>query len=418
MAELIQFNCPACGVLLRLPLTMAASQGPCPVCAKVIVAPDPYRGLGAFEKPFPPPVEAPKPFVASAPEITPPEQDPVRPNSPEDSQPDHESPDLTTHEPHASQANPARTILVLSCLLTALGAFVAGYAVGEERGKGKEPLLKPTPPPVTESPIIIPTAPAPEVEAPPVSESPAPPPAETKPTETEAILVKPKVPAPKSEENQDNQKVSAAAEASLRAFLEAPDWVSRSAHVLGPDKVRNAMEAYSKVVPDGPTRFISIKVEQSQTDQSSGNTLFIFKVATEEIPEGIPAAVAETDKGWLIDWQAFVEFRDDQFKKFAEGPTDQIGRFHLIVRPIPEAEDQKSGNGHFASFLLDPPFPGRQQSAFVKKDSKAHATLIAGINPSGIYTPVLEVAKRGTPDGKSFLEITRVTSPDWRPPAP
>lgn len=417
MAELIQFNCPACGVLLRLPLAMAASQGPCPVCSKDIVAPDPYRSLGAFEKKAPAPLETFKPFedtapvVGPTPKITPAAENNVRPTPPEESLLNVEGPKQPVDEPLAPQNNHAKTIFVLSCLLTAMGAFVAGYAVGEQRSKRKQPLL---PPLVMESPEISP----PVAEPNRISESPAPPPIEAKPTETAAILVKPKVHPPTAEENRDTLKVSAAAEASLRAFLEAPDWASRNAHVLRPDQVRNSMEAYSKVVPDGPTRFNSIKVEHSQTDKISGNTLFVFKVATEEIPEGIPVAVAETDKGWLIDWQVFVEFRDDQFKKFAEGPSDQTGQFHLIVRQIPPSEDQKSSNEHFASFLLDPPFPGREQIAFVKKDSKAFATLIAGLNPNGIYTPVLEVAKRSAPDGKSFLEITQVMFPDWRPQAP
>lgn len=393
MAELIQFNCPACSALLRLPLSLATSQGPCPVCGKNIVAPDPSRGRGAYVKLAP--VVAPPQVLALA---------------------ENQSKSLPakTESVPTPTANPARTILFLSCLLTALVAFVVGYAAGEFRSKGKQSLPLPLTPPIIENLKVIPPAPIPEVKPPPVMEVPVAPPIITEAKETGAILVKPKV-APSNEENHASQKVSAAAEASLRAFLEAPDWPARSAYVLRPEQVRSAMEAYSKVVPDGATPYNSIKLEHSQTDLGSGNTLFIFKVTTEKIPEGIPVAVVETDKGWLIDWEVFVEFRDDQFKQFVAGPAEQTGRFHLIVRERSESDDAKSSNEHFVSFLLDPPFPGREQTAFVKKDSKAYSMIVAGLSPSGIYTPVLEITKLSTPDGKSFLEIIEVLSPDWRP---
>ncbi|RYD22566.1 MAG: hypothetical protein EOP87_26935, partial [Verrucomicrobiaceae bacterium] len=47
---------------LRLPLAMAAQQGPCPNCDRELVAPDPYHGIGAFLAPLPPTPPVPEPF--------------------------------------------------------------------------------------------------------------------------------------------------------------------------------------------------------------------------------------------------------------------------------------------------------------------------------------------------------------------
>jgi hypothetical protein len=212
----------------------------------------------------------------------------------------------------------------------------------------------------------------------------------------------------------ENIKASAMAETALKAFLDAPDWTTRSAYVLLPEKMRAAMQAYSQESNDGPTPYESISVENSYTDKESGSTLFIFKVTTKQHPQGFPVAVAETKSGWQIDWESFIEFRDDLFKTFVEGPAGKTGRFHLIVSTPPQARATNTENEHFSSFLLDPPLPGRQRMAYVKKTSEIHGRL-KQMTEGGIFTPVLEVAKRTTPDGKSYLEITRIIAEDWLP---
>jgi hypothetical protein len=360
MAEMIQFHCPACDALLRLPLASAALKGPCPCCGRTIVAPDPYRGAGAYEPGPPPPVETARTIEQAPPA----------------------APQLSLHAPASHRA-----VLVLSVLLTATVSLVTGYILGARANW----IVSNTP-----FPIMLP----PKVEAAPTVSPPVqnvlvrkPQPEETKPAAT---------------------KASAAAQSALKAFLDAPDWAARSAHVLHSEKLREAMESYSHKVPDGPTPYKSLSIQNSYTDKRSGNTLFIFQVITERHPAGFPVAVSETSSGWQVDWQSFVEFRDDQFKSFAEGPVNQTGSFHLIVSAAPAAP-AGTANEHFATFLLDPPYPGRQQAAFVSKSSNLLATLEAATANGAILTPVLEVAKRSTADGRSYLEIVRIIDNDWLP---
>ena len=333
MAEVIQFNCPSCGTMLRLPLAMAACQGPCPKCGREIVAPDPERGTDAHEAIVP-----------------------------------------------AVVAKPRRKIAFLPCLLT--GA--AGFALG-----------------------VISTrhfAPTPSVIAPVKAEKQLIPPPAPEPPKT-VIEKTPEPPA----------KASAAAEIALRAFLDAPDWAARSAYVLFPEKVRAAMEAYSREAPDGPTAFKSIAVKHSHIDEPTGSTLLIFYVATETFPAGIPVAVKETSGGWRVDWQAFVEFRDQLFQKFVDGPADRTGRFHLVATPPPPERAAKTDNEHFSSFLLQSPLDAQPQLGFVKKSSEVFNSFQSATKDGGIFTPVLEMAKRQTADGKSYLEVLKITATDWLP---
>ena len=346
MAEVIQFNCPSCGTLLRLPLAMAACQGPCPHCDREIVAPDPERGIGAREAVG----EVAAPPVVAAPE----------------------------------RAKPRRPIPVFSCLLTG----VLGFALGVISSQHLAPTPPVTPPRKVEKPSVAaaPPAPAPEPVKPVPAKAPEPP-----------------------------AKASAAAEMSLRAFLEAPDWAARSAYVLFPEKVRGAMEAYSHQAPDGPTAFKSLSVKHSYIDEQTGNTLLIFYVATETFPAGIPVAIKETSGGWLVDWQSFVEFRDRLFQKFVDGPAEQTGRFHLVATPPPPERAAKTENEHFSSFLLQSPLDAKPQLAFVKKSSEISTILQSATKERGIFTPVLEVVKRQTADGRSYLEVLKVTATDWLP---
>lgn len=289
-------------------------------------------------------------------------------------------------------------VFVLSLLLTAVVCLVVGYFVGLRSNW----LVANTPFPKLEIPQPDPEPPTKTVLVkPPASDlpttSPPPPP-----------------PAPEIPPAAENIKASAMAEAALKAFLEAPDWTTRNAHVLLAEKMRAAMQAYSLESNDGPTPYESISVENSYTDKDSGSTLFIFKVTTKQHPQGFPVAVAETSSGWQVDWESFIEFRDDLFKSFVEGPAGKTGRFHLIVTAPPQARAANTENEHFSSFLLDPPLPGRQRMAYVKKTSEIHDRL-KQMTSNGIFTPVLEVAKRTTPDGKSYLEITRIIAEDWLP---
>ncbi len=407
MADLIHFTCPACGAMLRLPLELAAQQGPCPCCAREIVAPDPYRGIGASEPAPPPPpklLESVRPFADSPPLV------PKSQNAEEPEPVVVHEPEPTVPQPQqqaaAAPSSPQRAIFVLSILLTAVVSLVAGYIVGARSNwlVSKTPfpvmapkLEKPEPPPAAETkPVLL------KIQSPEPAPEPKPEPA----------------PAPEPEKKPEPVKASALAETALRAFLDAPDWTTRSSYVLFPDKVRASMEDYSHKVPDGPTPFKSLSVQNSYTDKKSGNTLFIFEVVTEQHPSGFPVAVAETPKGWNVDWKAFVEFRDDLFKTFADGPTGQTGTFHLIVSPPPASRAANTENEYFAPYLLDPPLPGRQRLAYVRKSSEAHEAFVAATANGTMFTPVLEMTKQKTPDGKSYLAIEKVVSTDWLPAEP
>lgn len=434
MAELIQFPCPACRTILRLPLAMAGRSGPCPRCGRDLIAPDPFQGLGAREsQPVPPPEPAhhvgiqPRALNAHDEEFTTQAEIPAAGPGPEIATEQDRITVTSALPPRATGNPPARpatsggvqpAVLVLSVLLSAVISLVSGYLLGLRSdwlvARTPFPELpriepdEPSAPAPSPGPVLVKPAAPPEkspgeplVPLPPADPPAAKPPTAASPDASNAAAVP--------------QKASALAEAALKAFLDAPDWAVRSAHVLRSGEIRSAMEEYSRRQPDGPTSWRSVSVENSYTDKTTGFTLFIFKVTTELHPSGFPVAVAESESGWNVDWESFVEFRDDHFRVFADGPPERSGRFHVLVSTPSESRAANTANEHFASFLLDPPLPGRQKLAYVRKDAEILPQLAAATANGGIFTPVIELAKRRTPDGKTYLEITGIVKNDWLP---
>jgi hypothetical protein len=110
-----------------------------------------------------------------------------------------------------------------------------------------------------------------------------------------------------------------------------------------------------------------------------------------------------------------VEFRDDLFQSFVDGPADKVGYFHVMVRePSPE-QVAPLENKNFTPYLLQAPLADDARMAFVKNGSEAATTLHDQTAGGMSYHPVLEVVKRKTPDKQDYFEILSVQADDWFP---
>jgi len=256
--------------------------------------------------------------------------------------------------------------------------------------------------------IIKPSASHPPAH-PPSPAKPEPAPAPT-PDETGQGLQVP--PAPPSSEAAD-------AQAALIAFLGAPDWQARSAFVLSPDEMRPEMEKHAKENGDGPIPASAIQLLEVAPPN------LIFKVCTKAIPDGFPVPVTLTDEGPKVDWEAFIAFNDDHFRKLLVGPTDQSGILNLLVKP----ETGTEPSPHWIRYRLSVPMPGREATAWVRKDSVALARLKSifdgenGLTKDTVDKLVAEtgvplrlaVTKRKTNDGREFLEVVDMVAVGWAP---
>lgn len=231
----VRFDCPACHAVLTVPAAAAGLQGPCPKCWQEIVSPDPARGLPARLPSAAPPAIAPpapsEPPAPAAPAALPePEPEPLPPvESVAPATP--AAPEVAPDLPPARTARRSRGIgwLIPTFLCSAIFTAV-GFHLGKSQrqtGVAAAPVtpvaaLPDIPKPAPEPSVVPATPPGPETPPEPVV--PAPPPDPARPT----------------------------AEATLRAFLEAPDWKTRGDRVLDPDVILPALEKYAAQAGDGP----------------------------------------------------------------------------------------------------------------------------------------------------------------------
>lgn len=370
MSETLRFDCPSCGIHLSVPLAAAGVEGPCPVCSAIITAPPPPHAEPPIaattipspsveqkkEAPEPPPTEhLPEPESPSASQRATPSHRPVRPPS-----------------------------VLSSCIATGVVAMAIGYGIGRITSCD------------TRTPDNPPAFSASTGRAEPTAE-------EVTPKE-----VTPPTPLP----------AIAAPEAALRAFLSAKDGQERLRHCLFPEAVAPRMAERGKDNPEGPIQALSLKVEHSETDRTTGRMLFIFQVATPVVPAGIPVAVMETADGWKVDWESFTEFHDDRFKKFADGSAPGPEDFHLIARNTHYLGEPFEGIERYTTYRVDPPMADRGHYAFVATGSDIQKKLAMSTENGMPFTPVLRLVKSKSPDGKAFIEITGITATDWRPRSP
>ncbi|MCW1884995.1 hypothetical protein OKA04_09675 [Luteolibacter flavescens] len=313
-------------------------------------------------------------------------------------------------------------LLLLFSLLAALVGFIAGYGFGARN----VPIVNWFQPPPEKTDFLPgtnrapsqPVTPEPETDRDPETQPVPPPPSSTEEIPPPPPTTEPPAgedPAERPQEEPPSLKVISAPEAALKAFLSAPDWRTRAKHVLYPARTTEKMEAYHIDTPDGPTVPTQITLAASHDDPDTGERLFTYMVATEAHPRGFPVAIMKTPDGWKVDWDSFVEFRDDHFRRFASGEGSDTGTFHLLVRNTHHFGDKFPGSDKLSVFRVDPPLLDRDQYAFAPTGKDLQKALTASIEWGRPCAAVLQLTRKKNPDGTTRLEITNLVAPNWRP---
>ena len=302
-------------------------------------------------------------------------------------------------------------------MIPALASLVVGSATGYYIGKTQrtfslQPLTMKEPPGAPGK--GEPPAPRPEPQPKPKRE-PRPTPEPAKPGAPPAEP--PAVPATAT----PSVKILLSADAALQAFLQAPDWKTRTELVIFPDDMRPSIERRAAELGDGP--FIVTSITLLRTEGSS----HMYQICTPEIPEGFPVSVMETKDGAKVNWENFLNFHDDLFRKFAAGPAEATGIFHVLVRPDPPSGGEAEAS--FSRFKLSVPMPGREQPAWIRKDSVALAKIRAILDGSGGISKAdvdkaigeagfpftLKLVKRQPNERQQFIEIVDFITIGWLP---
>lgn len=277
-------------------------------------------------------------------------------------------------------------VLVLSSLLCLAIGFIAGELVSLKRQAPDAPIFSPeqaaVPPLPSDHPSVPPSAPSGD---------------------------------PPSSAVPDDE--TAASRAALDAFLKAPGWAARASYVVNPKAAANAMREDAEANGDQPIEVTSIELLAADSD------FHHYWLTSPAMPDGFPVTVFRRDGRWLIDWDLFVEMKDDLFRAFASGKGPSSASFHVYIKPTDE------GNASFRSYRLSAPIEGRSYTGFAKVGSSAQAKLTAifdseanrsndtfrsMLGDKGIPA-VLQLSTKANSEGKRFISIEDLLALSWGP---
>ncbi|MEM9081617.1 MAG: hypothetical protein AAGC74_13095 [Verrucomicrobiota bacterium] len=291
-----------------------------------------------------------------------------------------------------------------------------------EQESGKNPLPTPsenTPPGIADTPDATALAPSESAPAQPsVAE-------DERTTETNPAAASDSEPDPNDETAQlldkirdpDNPAAGALDKPmeALNAFLAAPTWNTRIHHSLHPERVGVLMKKYYLSNPDEPIIPTSIRYQHSETDEATDTTFYVFHLTTEQAEAGFPVAIEETEYGYKVDWEAFVEFKDNLFQQFAQNPQPGTsGQFHVIVRKTHYFDKDFPEIENLTPYRIDPPIPDQDKTAFVNNATPVGNEIGSKVDWGSPFTPLIELTWRESEAGTAYLEITKIIFENWR----
>ncbi|WP_198141283.1 hypothetical protein [Verrucomicrobium spinosum] len=202
----------------------------------------------------------------------------------------------------------------------------------------------------------------------------------------------------------------------LKKFLEAPTWRDRLTLVQKADTLRAALDKNPEQFADGPIRVGQIDFVDRYVNKNGVPPYCMFELSGGSLEHPVLTLVEQSTKtGIRVDWEAFMDFKEDLMLKFLETKGAPNAKFRVMLRrkhyfdkDVPEvtskdAFEVKQPHGHFQGHI------------FVPKKS-ALAQQLANQLGWGMDMPVIAELGWKT-DGKNhWVEMTAITSYGWRGP--
>lgn len=209
------------------------------------------------------------------------------------------------------------------------------------------------------------------------------------------------------------QEAQAALKA-LQGFLDANTWKERIAFVQKPESVRAAMEKYAAKAGDGPVHVDSISFVERYPSKNNVPPYSMFEVSGGALSNPVLVLIEESPKaGTRVDWEAFVEFKDNLLLKFLEDKASPAHSFRVLVRRKHYFDKDVPDVGQKDCFELEQPNAEFEGQVFAPKGSTVGRQLANQLAWGQDMPVIAELAWKS--DGKNqWVEITSIVSYGWR----
>ena len=294
--------------------------------------------------------------------------------------------------------------------------------VGDGSGVSIAPDRPPTPksPPLATpasdpSPQLPPPAsPSPETApVPPSSPEPPPVPANTQPPADSVPVTITPLPPAEMESTGPLPVSEAGARELISRLLRAttPDGVIPC--ILDAARLAPTLESYFSGGRAVPVASYESLLERADKSTTTGRTVWLFRVTTDNVPRGFPLGVEDTPDGLRTDWELFTQCRDGALQAFLVDPSAPAGLYFAALKRAHVFPDMLPGKDHtkFFAFDLSPPaLGGSSVNAFIPRSTPL-ATRADNLYKFSAppCAPLLELAHK---DG--HVEITGIIRENWR----
>ncbi len=254
------------------------------------------------------------------------------------------------------------------------------------------------------SPVPIPNSPP-----------PAAPPAPLSMSGGEAPPVTP-APAPSGDAPHVG-KVPAEAESALVAvqkFLAAANWQERAAFSQKGDKLKAEMEQHAAAYPDGPIHAENIAFLDRYVAKDGHPPYCMFEVAGGSLKHPVMVLVEQPPKGPArVDWETFVEFKDDLLLKFltTQGAPNRV--FRVLLRRKHYFDDDVPDLDGKDAFQIQQPNADFDGHVFTPKGGAASKQLAGQLDWGKDVLVMIELTWRSAGD-RHWVEIARIVTYGWR----
>jgi len=201
---------------------------------------------------------------------------------------------------------------------------------------------------------------------------------------------------------------------ALLKFLDAPNYRERLKYSPDSPALRAAMEKHASIHGDGPILVGTIEFVERYTNKNGVPPYCMFEVSGGSLPHSVLVLVEQAVKGPAkVDWEAFIEFKDDLLLKFLEAKNDTPQKFRVMVRRKHYFDKDVPDMAGKDGFEVKQPNANFEGHVFVTRDSPLGRQL-ANQLAWGMDMPIMAELIWKSNGKSNWVEIKSIPSYGWR----
>ncbi len=209
-------------------------------------------------------------------------------------------------------------------------------------------------------------------------------------------------------------KTSRPALEALKCFLAAPTWQYRLRWVQKPDAVKAAMEKHYRKYTDGPIEVAHIEFIERYPAKSNTPPYCMFEASGGVLKRKTLVLIEEKNKNeCLVDWEAFVEFKDQLLWEFLIKPGSPPGKFRVMLRRKHYFDKDVPDINRKDAFELSQPGTDTTVNVFAVKGGSVAKVLSQQLAWGDGIAVIVQLAWHGEAE-RGWVEIKSVPAFGWR----